>query len=70
MSVELIAILVTAGFQSALLAVALVMLLSVARIAREAGDKQVADDAALYLQGRRIEKVIREMRTVSAVEVP
>jgi hypothetical protein len=46
MSVELIAILVTAGFQSALLVAALVTVVYVARITREVSDKQIADDAA------------------------
>jgi hypothetical protein len=62
MSVELVAVLITAGFQAALLAAALVLIVYVARITREVRDKQIADDAALYLQGRRIEEVIREMR--------
>ena len=62
MSVELIAIPITAAFRSALLAAALAMLVYVARITGEVGDKQAADDAAIFLQGRRIEEVIREMR--------
>jgi hypothetical protein len=48
MSVELIATVVTAGFQSALLVAALVMVVYVARISSEVHDKQIADDAALY----------------------
>jgi hypothetical protein len=62
MSVELIAILVTTGFQSALLVAALVMVVFVARITREVHVKQIPDDAAPFLQGRMIEEIIREMR--------
>jgi hypothetical protein len=36
------------------------MLVYVARITRELRDEQVADDAALYLQRRRIEETLRE----------
>jgi hypothetical protein len=61
-TIELIAILLTAGFQTAWLAAAVVMLAYVARITREVRDKQIADDAGLYLQGRRTEEIIREMR--------
>jgi hypothetical protein len=62
MSGELIAILITAGFQAALLAAALVMLVQVAGITHEVRDNQIADDGAIFLQGRRIEEIIREMR--------
>ena len=34
----------------------------IASIARESRMKTDADDAALYLQGRRVEEVLREMR--------
>ena len=40
----------------------LACLLYIARLARTTKDKMDADDAALYLQGRRIEDVLREMR--------
>ena len=40
----------------------LAMLAHVARLAREGRMKKDADDAALYLQSRRIEEVLREMR--------
>ncbi len=52
MSIELLAVLVTAAFQSIL--IALVMLY---RISQE----QEADNAALYLHGRRIQEVEGEM---------
>lgn len=55
MSIELIAVLLTAGFQSILIVIALVMLYRMST-------KQQADTAALYLQGRRIQEVVREMR--------
>jgi hypothetical protein len=38
------------------------MMVYVARITREVHHKQIADDAALYLQGGMIEEIIREMR--------
>ena len=34
----------------------------IASIARESRMKMDGDDAALYLQGRRVEEVLREMR--------
>jgi hypothetical protein len=55
MSYELIAILITAAFQSALLIVAIVLLYRI-------GIKQEADDAALFLQGRNIQTLLHEMR--------
>ncbi len=55
MSIELLAILATAAFQSILILIALVMLYRI-------GQMQEADNAALYLQGRRIQEVVREMR--------
>jgi hypothetical protein len=55
LSIELVAVLVTAGFQSILILIGLVMLYRLS-------NKQQADDAALYLQGRRIQEVLREMR--------
>ena len=55
MSIELLAVLPTAGLQSILILIGLVMLYRMS-------NKQTADDAALYLQGHRIEEVMREMR--------
>jgi hypothetical protein len=55
MSTELLAILVTSTIQIAGLVILGTMLLRMGR-------KVDADDAALYLQGRRVEEVIREMR--------
>jgi hypothetical protein len=55
MSIELIATLTVGVFQAILVIVALVML-------RQNRIKQDADDAALYLQGRRIQEILREMR--------
>jgi hypothetical protein len=43
MSIELVAVLLTAGFQSILILIGLVMLYRIS-------NKQTADDAALYLQ--------------------
>jgi len=54
-NIELMAVVVTAGFQSILILIGLVMLYRLS-------NKQQADDAALYLQGRRIQEVLREMR--------
>jgi hypothetical protein len=54
-TIELLAVLVTASFQSILIVIGLVMLYRLS-------NKQQADDAALYLQGRRIQEVLREMR--------
>jgi hypothetical protein len=55
MSIELIAVLLTASFQSVLIIIALVMLYRMS-------SKHEADNAALYLQGRRIQEIVREMR--------
>jgi len=38
------------------------MLIYVARLEHSTRNKMDADDAALYLQGRRVEEVLREMR--------
>jgi hypothetical protein len=54
-NIQLMAVLVTAGLQSILILIGLVMLYRLS-------NKQQADDAALYLQGRRIQEVLREMR--------
>jgi hypothetical protein len=55
MSTELLAILIASTFQIAGLVILGTMLLRM-------GQKMDADDAALFLQGRRVEEVIREMR--------
>ena len=55
MSIELLAVLLTAGLQGVLILIALAMLYRI-------GQKQEADNAAMYLQGRRIQEVLREMR--------
>ena len=55
MSTELLAILITSTIQIAGLVILGTMLLRMGR-------KMDADDAALFLQGRRVEEVIREMR--------
>ena len=55
MSTELLAILITSTIQVAGLVILGTMLLRMGR-------KMDADDAALFLQGRRVEEVIREMR--------
>ena len=55
MSTELLAILIASTIQIAGLVILGTMLLRV-------GQKMDADDAALFLQGRRVEEVIREMR--------
>ena len=55
MSTELLAILIASTIQIAGLVILGTMLLRV-------GQKTGADDAALFLQGRRVEEVIREMR--------
>jgi hypothetical protein len=55
MSIELIAVLLTPGFQSILIIIGLLMLYQMS------GEQQ-ADDASLYLQGRHIEEVLRAMR--------
>lgn len=54
-NIQLMAVLVTAGFQSILILIGLAMLYRLS-------NKQQADDAALYLHGRRIQEVLREMR--------
>jgi hypothetical protein len=55
MSIELIAVLVTAGFQSILILIGFVMLYRLS-------NKQQADDAALYFQGCRFQEMLREMQ--------
>jgi hypothetical protein len=55
MSIELLAVLLAAGFQGILILIGLVMLYRIS-------NKQTADDAVLYLRGRRIEEAMREMR--------
>ncbi len=55
MSTELLAILITSTIQIGGLVILGTILLRVGR-------KMDADDAALFLQGRRVEEVIREMR--------
>jgi len=55
MSIELIAVLGTVSFESILILIGLIMLYRM-------GNKQEADNSALYLQGRRIQEVLREMR--------
>jgi hypothetical protein len=55
MSPELIAILVTALLQSAMLVAIVVMI-------RRVSTKQIADDAAIFLQGRKVEETLKEMR--------
>jgi hypothetical protein len=55
MSIELITVLLTAALQSILIIIALVMVYRMSQ-------KQEADKAALYLQGRRIQEIMREMR--------
>ena len=55
MSLELAAILVTSLLE---LAGLVIMVRQLSRM----WDKTEADDAALYLQGRRVEEVLREMR--------
>jgi hypothetical protein len=55
MSTELLATLVTSTIQIAGLVILGTML-------RRMGGKMDADDAALFLQGRPVEEVIREMR--------
>ncbi len=55
MSTELLAILIASTIQIAGLVILGTMLLRM-------GQKIDADDAAFFLQGRRVEEVIREMR--------
>ena len=54
-SVDLTAVLVTALLEFA-------GLVYIAKLLHSSRDKMDADDAALYLQGRRVEEVLREMR--------
>jgi len=54
-SVDLAAVLVTVLLEFA-------GLVYIAKLAHSSRDKMDADDAALYLQGRRVEEVLREMR--------
>lgn len=53
MSFDLLAVLLTAGFQSILILIGLVMF-------HRMSNKPTAGDAALFLQGRRIEEEMRE----------
>jgi hypothetical protein len=55
MSTELLAILIASTIQIAGLVILGTMLLRV-------GQKMGADDAGLFLQGRRVEEILREMR--------
>jgi len=55
LNLELTAVLVTASFQSILILIGLVMLYRL-------NNRQQADPAASYLQGRRIQEVLQEMR--------
>jgi hypothetical protein len=55
MNIELLAVLVTAGFQSILILIGLVML-------HRMTNKPTAEDAALRRQGRQVDEVLREMR--------
>lgn len=55
MSAELLAILITSTIQIAGLLILGTMMFRMGR-------KMDADDAALFLQGRRVEEVLREMR--------
>ncbi len=59
MSTELLAILITSAFQ---LAVAVAGFVILGTMLRRMSGKMDADDAAMFLQGRRVEEVIREMR--------
>jgi hypothetical protein len=59
MSTELLAILITSAFQ---LAVAVAGFVILGTMLRRMSEKMDADDAALFLQGRRVDEVIREMR--------
>ena len=54
-SVDLTAVLVTALLEFA-------GLVYIAKLLHSSRDKMDADDDALYLQGRRVEEVLREMR--------
>jgi len=55
MSIELVATLVTAGIQTAMLALVAFMLYRI-------DGKLTANDAAIFLQGRRIEDALKQMR--------
>ena len=59
MTPELLAILIASTVQ---LAVAVAGFVILGTMLRRMGEKMDADDAALFLQGRRVEEVIREMR--------
>jgi len=61
MSLELLAILATAAFQAVGIVILGVMLYRMS-------NKQFADNAALFLQGRRLEHALREMRESLADE--
>ena len=62
MSLELAAILVTSLLELAGLAIMGRQLVIMGRQLVRMWDKTEADDAARYLQGRRVEDVLREMR--------
>jgi hypothetical protein len=62
MSIELTATLVTAAIQIAGLVSIAVMTYRTGRILERVSEKMNADDAALFLQGRRVEDVLKEMR--------
>ena len=55
MSLELAVVVVAAVLEMA-------GLVYIASLVHRSRDKMEADDAALYLQGKRVEEVIREMR--------
>ena len=59
MSTELLAILITSAFQ---LAVAVAGFVILGTMLRRMSEKMDADDAALFLQRRRVDEVLREMR--------
>ena len=59
MSTELLAILIATTVQ---LAIAVTGFVILGIMLHRMGEKMDADDTALFLQGRRVEEVIREMR--------
>ncbi len=62
MSIELTATLATAALQMAGLIAIGVMTYRTGRILERVSEKMNADDAALFLQGRRVEEILKEMR--------
>jgi len=56
MSLDLAAVLITSLLE-------LTGVVYIATLVHRTRDKMDADDAALYLQGRRVEEVLREMRS-------